>query len=391
MDWLPPGLKQLDIGSRPVLAGECVSMRARCPALTQNQGKEVNRQNLALYQNLAALFPYRNSAERSDLSVKRVLIVIVVGLILAFATTGLALANGGPHGGYTPTTDACAGCHRAHTAIGPNLLMVSSYDLCITCHGAAGSGANTNVDDGYYLSSRDDVGGDYNHGAANTPDNAPLLGGGFVNYRGVAVTSIHSPDGAEIAAWGNGVPRGSLADIAESLNCASCHDPHGSPNYRIINAEVNGTIVSVAQVDEGAAKDYDTEQWGAGTSSVCAACHGAYHVTRAGSGSNNDDDGGGNLDYGGDISTFAHRIDMPYTFGANVNPETVGLGGYYLPLAQSGSGDLVVCMTCHLPHGTSTAMVGNADLGGLPGETSATDSALLRIDNRGVCEVCHQK
>ena len=29
--------------------------------------------------------------------------------------------------------------------------------------------------------------------------------------------------------------------------------------------------------------------------------------------------------------------------------------------------------------------------GGLPGETSATDSALLRIDNRGVCEVCHQK
>jgi len=50
-----------------------------------------------------------------------------------------------------------------------------------------------------------------------------------------------------------------------------------------------------------------------------------------------------------------------------------------------------VCMTCHLPHGASTEMVGNADNGGLPGETSATDSALLRIDNRGVCQVCHQK
>ena len=322
---------------------------------------------------------------------KRILIVTVVGLVLAFATTGLALANGGPHGGYTPTTDACAGCHRAHTAIGPNLLMVhSGYDLCISCHGADGAGANTNVDDGRYLSSRDDVGGNYDHGATNTPDNANLLGGGFVNYQGVAVTSIHSPDGAEIAAWGNGVPRGSLANLAESLNCASCHDPHGSPNYRIINAEVNGTSVSVAQVDEGDAnKDYDTEQWGAGTSSLCAACHGAYHVTRAGSGSDNVDDGAGNVDYGGDISTFAHRVDMPYNFGGNVNPETVGLGGYTLPLAES---DQVVCMTCHLPHGASTEMVGNADDPvGLPGETRADDSALLRIDNRGVCEVCHQK
>ena len=321
---------------------------------------------------------------------KRVLIVIVVGLILAFATTGLALANGGPHGGYTPTTDACAGCHRAHTATGPNLLMVSSgYDLCISCHGATATGANTNVDDGYYLSSRDDVGGDYDHGAENTPDYADLLGGGFINYQGVAVTSIHSPDGAEIAAWGNGVPRGSLADLAESLNCASCHDPHGSPNYRIINAEVNGVSVAVAQVDEGAAKDYDTEQWGTGTSSVCAACHGAYHVTRPDSGSDNRDDGSGNDDYGGDISTFAHRIDMSYNFGGNVNPETVGLGGYFLPLAESGSADRVVCMTCHLPHGTSTTMVGNADLGGLPGETSATDSALLRIDNRGAVSYTH--
>ena len=324
---------------------------------------------------------------------KRVLIVIVVGLVLAFASTGLALANGGPHGGFTPTTDACAGCHRAHTATGPNLLTVSQgYELCISCHGAAGTGANTNVDDGYYLSSRDDLdvgGGNYDHGAANTPDYAALLGGGFLNYQGVAVTSSHDPTGAEIAAWGNGVPRGSLADLAEAMNCASCHDPHGSPNYRIIKAEINGAAVLVEQVDEGDAKDYDTEQWGAGTSSVCAACHGAYHVTRAGSGSDNSDDGGVNADYGGDISSFAHRVDMPYNYGANLNPETVGLGGYTLPLAET---DQVVCMTCHLPHGASTTMVGEAaDPVGLPGETSATDSALLRIDNRGVCEVCHQK
>ncbi|MGD8472717.1 MAG: cytochrome c3 family protein [Anaerolineae bacterium] len=320
---------------------------------------------------------------------KRVLIVTLVALILAFATAGLAQGYGGPHGGgYDATTDACAGCHRAHTATDSGLLMESSYALCMSCHGSTATGANTNVEDGYYLSSRDDV---YDDGAANTPDYAALLGGGFVNYQGVSVTSIHSPYGSETAAWGNGVARGSLADLVDALNCASCHDPHGSPNYRIINEEINGVSVYVAQVDEGAAKDYDTEQWGAGTSSLCAACHGAYHVTRPNSGSDNDNDGTGNLDYGGDISTFAHRVDMSYMYRSNDNPETVGLDGYTLPLAQSGSGDRVVCMTCHLPHGASTTMAGTADGAGLPGETSAGDSALLRIDNRGVCQVCHQK
>jgi len=321
--------------------------------------------------------------------VKRLLIVTVVALILAFMTAGLVQGYGGPHGGgYDATTDACAGCHRAHTATDSGLLMESSYALCMSCHGSTATGANTNVEDGYYLSSRDDV---YDDGAANTPDYAALLGGGFVNYQGDAVTSIHSPYGTETAAWGNGVARGSLADLVDALNCASCHDPHGSPNYRIINEEINGVSVYVAQVDEGAAKDYDTEQWGAGTSSVCAACHGAYHVTRPNSGSDNDNDGTGNLDYGGDISTFAHRVDMSYMYRSNDNPETIGLDGYTLPLAQSGSGDLVVCMTCHLPHGASTTMAGTADGAGLPGETSAGDSALLRIDNRGVCQVCHQK
>ena len=39
------------------------SMRARCPCPDVNQGKEVNRQNLALYQSLADLFLKRNSAK----------------------------------------------------------------------------------------------------------------------------------------------------------------------------------------------------------------------------------------------------------------------------------------------------------------------------------------
>ncbi len=72
-----------------------------------------------------------------------------------------------------------------------------------------------------------------------------------------------------------------------------------------------------------------------------------------------------------------------------------------LPLASqfitgTNTNNLVVCQTCHLPHGSSAAMAGFANGGPtgvdvLPGNTNTTDSALLRVANRGVCEACHQK
>lgn len=331
---------------------------------------------------------------------KRIILVMAVALLLAFVGVDVASANGGPHGGYTATTDACAGCHRAHTAVGPKLLVqATTYDLCISCHGSAGAGANTNVEDGFYLETRDDTAANGNVGDANTATNGPLLGGGFVNYKGVAVTSSHSVTGTTTAAWGNGVNRGITAALSEGLSCAGCHDPHGSGNYRIIKSTVNGQTVSVAQVDEGAAKDYDDEDWGAGTSSFCAACHSEYHVTTAGSGSDPAMVGSGG---------FAHRVDVTwndnsgatYVGVGTTNPETgwldpVGGGTHYLPLAESGTNDMLVCMTCHLPHGTSAQAVGFAsgtfDPTGPLGPVAAGDSSLLRLDNRGVCEVCHQK
>ena len=301
---------------------------------------------------------------------KKFLLIAVLVALAAFGLATLASANGGPHGGYTATTDACASCHRAHTATGPKLLVQSStYNLCISCHGSAGTGADTNVEDGFFLSTRSSS----TTGTANTTDNAPLLGGGFVNYKGAAVTSKHDPDGTLSAAWGNGVARGSTANLASALTCASCHDPHGSNNYRIIKATVNGNAVSVAQVDEGANKDYDTEQWGTGQSNVCAACHSDYHKTTAGQGSILDG------------ATYTHRIGMSFSYGGNANPETVGFGGLTLPLAETGTNNTVECQTCHLPHGTSATMTTAAQ------GPNTGDSALLRLDNRGVCEVCHQK
>ncbi len=304
---------------------------------------------------------------------KRFWLVLVLVIGLAFAGYQVASANGGPHGGYSATTDACAGCHRAHTASGAQLLVASdTYNLCMTCHGASGTGADTDVENGYYLSTRNASSA---VGEVNTPDNSPLLGGGFSFYQGGSVTSKHDAAGTTSAAWGNGVARGTTGALTDgNLTCASCHDPHGSNNYRIIKETINGVTVSVAQVDEGAAKDYDTEQWGTGMSSVCAACHNDYHKIAAGQGSTLDG------------TTYTHRVDMSYAYGSNANPETVGFGSLTLPLAESGTNDTVVCQTCHLPHGTSATMSGFASNAG-----PAASSALLRLDNRGVCEVCHQK
>ena len=66
--------------------------------------------------------------------------------------------------------------------------------MCMDCHGA-GLGANTNVAEGIYLSSRDDLAADENVGAANTPDGAAILGGGFATYKGMPVTFAHDPTG----------------------------------------------------------------------------------------------------------------------------------------------------------------------------------------------------
>jgi hypothetical protein len=97
----------------------------------------------------------------------------------------------------------------------------------------------------------------------------------------------------------------------------------------------------------------------------------------------------------------------------------VGVTSNVLPLAhdiaEEGSpvnrpGDWIECLTCHRAHGTAAIMTGYAkdtEVPLAPGETGdasvldtdgvpannfvASESALLRRDNRGVCESCHNK
>ncbi|MEI6624057.1 MAG: cytochrome c3 family protein, partial [Actinomycetes bacterium] len=72
----------------------------------------------------------------------------------------VALAFASPHvesGNYIPgsmTPDTCAGCHRMHTAQGPNGLLPYAppgSSLCFSCHNASGVGAKIDVQTQYDL------------------------------------------------------------------------------------------------------------------------------------------------------------------------------------------------------------------------------------------------
>ncbi len=329
---------------------------------------------------------------------KKILIASGAALFLALAitcvTASVAKANGGPHGDYTTTTDACAGCHRAHTAPAPTLLVNTEYALCMTCHGASATGAKTNVEDGVYTDR-----GSSTMGVLNSTVNGPLIAGGFVRYKGVAVTSIHDAAGGTInSAWGiSGTNRGSLGAMSDGLSCTSCHNPHGSTNYRIMNTRINGITVTVSQVDEGDAKNYTHENWSADISSACDGCHKTYHVTSRGSASDPAVAASGG---------YAHRVDRTtskatvlettgWSKGDGVTV-TLPFASQYLTSTLAADDKMLVCETCHLVHGSSSVMTGFANggpsgSGGLPGNTTSGDSALLRLDTRGVCEACHQK
>lgn len=155
-------------------------------------------------------------------------------VILGLGVMGAApaFADNGPHVSSSTdmTVDRCAGCHRAHTAQDAYLLKSPETQLCQTCHD--GTTANTDVVDGTWTG----TGGGALRAGGFT--NAKIDGASGVKGTSIGVlasaTSITSSHtvGQEGVAWGGGAA--GTDGTAIELECASCHDPHGNGNFRIL-------------------------------------------------------------------------------------------------------------------------------------------------------------
>jgi predicted CXXCH cytochrome family protein len=295
-----------------------------------------------------------------------------------------AAADNGPHvkgsGGLTPA--GCALCHRAHTGRAAYLLKENQEALCFTCHGSSAAGSSLDVADGVGYS-----------GAGHTGAKGALRGGGFKdalidsghpsgNFSEEAdvpvlgalapVTSAHSIDESEQIAWGNGpISAGVNYGAKIRLTCGSCHDPHGNGMYRVLKPipTESGTTKEV-KIEEPAGMEhvYTTENYWevedesdpsfiANISAWCATCH-----TRL---------------LAGRKSAVTNSGDAVYAFRHRTN---------------EGSESSPTCIKCHVAHGTDATMGSYAAAVRNPdGSAAGAASFLLRIDNRGVCEMCHHK
>ncbi|HEY3548300.1 MAG TPA: cytochrome c3 family protein [Propionicimonas sp.] len=208
---------------------------------------------------------------------RRFALLLAAGTLWLFLAALPAFADGGPHvasvnsGSTSLTADGCAGCHRAHTAQGEGLLVEASAEaLCLSCHDATGTGSAVDVVTGVQYV------GDSITGPSKAGD--PILGylrdGGFeqahlgssdgeltrVGYNRAAntvsfrmkvpaevtpenTTSAHlALAGSNVVAknkmWGKGLSN-AVAPVV-SMECTSCHNPHGNGQYRILN-KLNAT------------------------------------------------------------------------------------------------------------------------------------------------------
>ena len=304
-------------------------------------------------------------------------------LTSAFAVTPPHVVLDSQHG----DTDACAICHRAHTAdaavpyrafestqtTGTSLLIASDpaagdVSLCLSCHGAARLGSNTDVDSHFLLSSVHGLApaaAAYgptplycstchdSHGDARVASDTPYpkLLRSFEGTRGVYTGEAYCATCHTVKAAADEGERWAGLDVyrltghytgipapasGTGIRCSICHDPHGSAVAPLLAASLVPT--SVATTFTVTADDR----------TFCVACHGPAKAAWDGT------------------TTYAAS-----SHGSS--SATVAISAKWVP----GIGRLVgECQVCHAPMGRSDGLGG-----AIP--------KLLDAAGRTLCDRCH--
>jgi predicted CXXCH cytochrome family protein len=338
------------------------------------------------------------------------LLTVVFLLLLAGSTYA---ATGWVHGNYSASTDGCAGCHVAHAATLPKLLKsgATQTHFCYLCHGSGGPGAPYDAEMGQIM--------------LGTPVNSTA--GGFEKTggsSGTVITSRHKVWGYATNAALNEDPLdtasrttipGGTGTLTTGLACGSCHDPHAGGPLTLAAADVNGnqdmtggrnprllrkSLLGTSGLDV-TFQVYNRGNWAgdpgntemviyevtgyiSGSSAWCSGCHNKFNKIAT----------SGRVLTNGD-SMYRHAMnvaaDLETTLdGRNyANLKTAGTPLEAADATTSGAGN-VACLTCHRAHSTTATAAGWAATwtseGGLG---TGAGSALLRMDNRGVCWSCH--
>ncbi len=340
---------------------------------------------------------------------KRFYIAPLLAIVVALIWVTGASADMVYHGNYTKVTYRCSACHRAHTAQGEAIIKTATaYDLCMACH--------EEVNDGVEVD-------------ATTGAMTPLRGGGFLNgMMNVKLdltppTTLTTTQSAHKVAgmtgytgdilWGFG---SSGAGTSFTLQCSTCHDPHGNSGangastWRILRgniaAKVGGTgaAVTVAEPAAGASsipftidtianpsKNYygiaytqvltDGSILGNKLSDWCQQCHTRIHTTDS-------TDPGGTPLAGDSIFTYRHPTNGNSVVDRFTTDTAFPTSGAEAP----------GCMSCHVSHG-STSVLGYSgshgtasyDIPRLDGSPGFLDHSLLRLNGRGAAQACHNK
>ncbi len=168
-----------------------------------------------------------------------------------------AMATTDPHG---RAQIGCLSCHKIHD--NPNKALVSddSDNYCLTCHTAVASefsrrsahpleSGNIRCIDCHNLSSLNDpalaIGMDWQCQECHAENSGPFL------YEHKALYN----------------------HLVEGGSCLECHQPHGSPNDRLLNQPGNAVCMQCHMTPAG----HITQHSGLGTKLACVECHSQIH------------------------------------------------------------------------------------------------------------------